>query len=255
LTKFNAVEAESAWRALIDHNPDCYDYYRGYLSQKGLSLDPQGNLFFSPPAMHVHSFTQAPKAAEALDILQSLSSEVPRAAAPKRLALALAQGPTFEQLVKPYILLALQKGIPSLFSDLKSLYSLTKPEKQQIIQRLLETELNSIDIEPSTYLWTLYYLAQHHSYLGDHGKALDILDKAIQHTPTLPDLLMFKGRVLKRCGDYLGAARSINESRLLDGQDRFLNTKTGKYLLRAGMVNEASGMFGMFTKVRHRSIL
>jgi tetratricopeptide (TPR) repeat protein len=200
---------------------------------------------------HAHSSTQAPRATEALDILQSLSSQVPRASAPKRLALALAQGPTFEQLVKPYILLALQKGIPSLFSDLKSLYSLAKPEKQQIIQRLLEAELNSIpDIEPSTHLWTLFYLAQHHSYLGDHGKALEILDNAIQHTPTLPDLLMFKGRVLKRCGDYLGAARSINEARLLDGQDRFLNTKTGKYLLRAGMVNEASGMFGMFTKVR-----
>lgn len=138
-----------------------------------------------------------------------------------------------------------------MFSDLKSLYSLTKPEKQQIIQQLLETELNSIpDIEPSTYLWTLYYLAQHHSYLGDHAKALDILDQAIQHTPTLPDLLMFKGRVLKRCGDYLSAARSINEARLLDGQDRFLNTKTGKYLLRAGMVNEANGILGMFTKVR-----
>ncbi|KAF7761513.1 hypothetical protein Agabi119p4_9505 [Agaricus bisporus var. burnettii] len=232
LTKSNAAEAESAWRALIDHNPDSYEYYNGYLSQKGLSLDPK-----------------APKVAEALDILQSLSSQIPRAAAPKRLALTLAQGHAFEQLVKPYILLALQKGIPSLFSDLKSLYSLTKPEKQQIIQQLLETELNSIpDIEPSTYLWTLYYLAQHHSYLGNHAKALDILDQAIQHTPTLPDLLMFKGRVLKRCGDYLSAARSINEARLLDGQDRFLNTKTGKYLLRAGMVNEANGILGMFTK-------
>lgn len=61
---------------------------------------------------------------------------------------------------------------------------------------------------------------------------------------------MFKGRVLKRCGDYLGGARAINEARLLDGQDRFLNTKTGKYLLRAGMVEEAIGIFGMFTKVR-----
>lgn len=77
-----------------------------------------------------------------------------------------------------------------------------------------------------------------------------MLDKAIEHTPTLPDLFTFRGRVLKRCGDYLGAVCSINEARLLDGQDRFLNTKTGKYLLRAGLVEEAAGIFGLFTKVR-----
>ncbi|KAF9443854.1 N-terminal acetyltransferase A, auxiliary subunit [Macrolepiota fuliginosa MF-IS2] len=232
LTKLQAPEAEFAWRALIDHNPDCYEYYRGYLSQKNLSLSSAN-----------------PSSEEALELLQTLSTQIPRAAAPKRLALTLATGPAFSSLIKPYMTSALQKGIPSLFSDLKSLYSPTNPEKQNTIQTILEAELDGEEAaDPSTYLWTLYYLAQHHSYLGDHVKALEVLDRAIEHTPTLPDLLMFKGRVLKRCGDYLGAARMLNEARLLDGQDRFLNTKTGKYLLRAGLVEEASGIFGLFTK-------
>ena len=102
---------------------------------------------------------------------------------------------------------------------------------------------------PTTYLWTLYYLAQHHSHLSRHAKALELLDTAITHTPTLPELHMLKARVLKRCGDPYGAARCMDEARLLDLQDRFLNTKCGKYRLRAGMVEEASDILGLFTKV------
>ena len=59
--------------------------------------------------------------------------------------------------------------------------------------------------EPTTYLWTLYFLAQHHSSLGLHSRAVDLLDVALQHTPTLPEFHLFKGRVLKRLGDPYGA--------------------------------------------------
>lgn len=100
------------------------------------------------------------------------------------------------------------------------------------------------------YVWTLYFLAQHHSHLGQHEKALELLDTAIAHTPTLPELYMFRGRVLKRCGDPFGAARWVDQARLLDLQDRFLNARCGKYRLRAGLVEEAVEVFGLFTKVR-----
>lgn len=63
---------------------------------------------------------------------------------------------------------------------------------------------------------------------------------------------MFKARVLKRVGDPFGAARAMDEARLLDLQDRFLNTKTGKYRLRAGMEEEAQEVLGLFTKVSLR---
>ena len=39
LTKLgNVEEAEHAWKALIQQNPDCRDYYKGYLSIKGVDL-------------------------------------------------------------------------------------------------------------------------------------------------------------------------------------------------------------------------
>lgn len=172
------------------------------------------------------------------------------------MVLNVTTGDEFAQLTEAYIRRGLTKGIPSLFADLKSLYA--DSEKQQAIERIGESLLkeytadtpSDTDTEPTTYLWTLYFLAQHYSFLGQFAKALDLLETALTHTPTLPELYMCKARVLKRAGDVLGAAKCMNDARLLDGQDRFLNTKTGKYLLRAGMVDEANSMFGLFTKVR-----
>jgi peptide alpha-N-acetyltransferase len=150
--------------------------------------------------------------------------------------------------------------VPSLFADIKGLYQ--DQPKQEIIEEVVtaardqfSSEPSSVasssttDTEPTTYLWTLYFLAQHHSYLKRHAQALEVLDSALEHTPTLPELHMFKGRVLKRAGDLLGGARCLEDARFLDGQDRFLNTKSAKYRLRARLVDEASALLGLFTKV------
>lgn len=61
---------------------------------------------------------------------------------------------------------------------------------------------------------------------------------------------MAKAMVLKRAGDAQGAAEAMEEARLLDGQDRFLNGKAAKYWLRAGDVKKAEDLVAMFTKVR-----
>lgn len=61
---------------------------------------------------------------------------------------------------------------------------------------------------------------------------------------------MMKARILKRGGDPLGAMESMEAARALDGQDRFLNSKGAKYLLRADKVKEAEACVGLFTKVR-----
>lgn len=210
--------------------------------------------------------------AKALQALREFSTQLPRAAAPRRLALSVATGTPaqphgtrpadrsagdeFKELAEPYLAAGLRKNIPSLFADIKSLYR--DPAKLATIAALAEAHLAALappapgaDAEPpTTYLWTLYFLAQHHSCVGDHARALALLDTALAHTPTLPDLLMFRARVLKRLGDPFGAARCMDEARVLDLQDRFLNTKCGKYRLRAGMVDEAQEVFGLFTKVR-----
>lgn len=50
---------------------------------------------------------------------------------------------------------------------------------------------------PSVILFVLYFLAQHWDMLKDYEKSLCLIDQAIDHTPTLLELLMFKARTLK----------------------------------------------------------
>ncbi|KAH8102267.1 NMDA receptor-regulated protein 1a [Cristinia sonorae] len=232
--------AEQTWQALIEQNPDSYEYYRGYFSNRGIDLD------------NITDNTRE----KALQSLRDFSSQLPRAAAPRRLALDVALGDDFKALAEPYLFSGLDKGIPSLFADIKSLYR--NNDKQQVIASIVETireqsaaqspQPTTESEPPTTYLWTLYFLAQHYSHTSDYKRALSLLDEALGHTPTLPELLMYKARVLKRLGDPYGAARSMDEARVLDLQDRFLNTKCAKYRLRAGLEEEAQELLGLFTK-------
>lgn len=116
------------------------------------------------------------------------------------------------------------------------------------------TYLACIDLDdsvesPSTYLWTLYFLASHYSSLAKHTLALETLSVAESHTPSLPELPMLRARILKRSGDLQAAANAMEEARDLDGQDRGLNCKSVKYLIRAGRIEEAETVAGLFTKV------
>ncbi|KAH8998080.1 NMDA receptor-regulated protein 1-domain-containing protein [Lactarius akahatsu] len=242
------TDAEQAWRALIERNPDNTSYYYGFFSSKNTDLG---------------ALTDADRP-NTLHLLRELSLQNPRTLTPKRLELTVAPVGDFKPLVNMYLLQGLNKGIPSLFVDLKPLYH--DNQKLAVVEELVEgyrqvleegrlpdefpdavAAISDSDV-PTMYLWTLYFLAQHFSHTNRHSRALSLLSTAISHTPTLPELHTLRGRVLKRLGDPYGASAAVNEARLLDGQDRFLNTKSAKYKLRAGLVEEASDIFGLFTK-------
>ncbi|TFK86666.1 N-terminal acetyltransferase A, auxiliary subunit [Polyporus arcularius HHB13444] len=240
LSKAGKEEAQQAWQGLIEQNPECYDYFKGFLSSRGIDFDAVTDENRSKASQILHDF----------------SEQFSKASAPRRLALDIALGDEFKGLLEPFLRTRLEKGVPSLFADLKSLYR--SPEKRAIIELTATSILSTLahpstdpcppGTDPTTYIWTLYFLAQHHSFLGRHKQALELLDEAITHTPTLPELYMFKARVLKRAGDPFGAAKAMDLARTLDLQDRFLNTKCGKYRLRAGLFEEAVEVFGLFTK-------
>ncbi|KAI0341366.1 N-terminal acetyltransferase A, auxiliary subunit [Trametopsis cervina] len=231
-------DAEHTWQALLEQNPDSYEYYKGYMSNRGFEL----------------SAVTDDNRGEILSILRDFSQNLPRAAAPRRLALDVALGDDFRELAEPYLITGIEKGIPSIFADIKSLYR--DPYKLETIASIVEAHRSKFAEStaspstepPTTYLWSLYFLAQHYSHISQHERALALLSEALDHTPTLPDLLMLKARVLKRLGDPYGAAKAMDEARVLDLQDRFLNTKCGKYRLRAGMADEAQEVLGLFTK-------
>ena len=116
-------------------------------------------------------------------------------------------------------------------ADLKPLYS--DPSKVKIIEELIlsyEKNLTSPEgsfdgqpdsQEPATaYLWVLYYMSQHFDYLKDHQKALELVEKAIEHTPTLIELFLLKGKIHKHLGNMEMAVACLDEAQSLDTADR-----------------------------------
>lgn len=229
--------AESIWRQLIASNPENKRYFAGLLSLLGIT-------------------TETADQAQAVEVFRGLQADHPKSTAAKRLALIYASGDEFTTQATAYVKSALVKGVPSLFSDLKSLYQ--DSAKQAALEQIVETlrlewaPASSAPADgtdpPTSYPWALYYLAQHYSLTGDSARALHYIDSAIAHSSTLPELHMVRARVLKRAGDLLGASAAMTDARLLDGQDRFLNSKAAKYLLRTNDTVEGERIVGLFTK-------
>ncbi|OCF40829.1 peptide alpha-N-acetyltransferase [Kwoniella heveanensis CBS 569] len=239
-------EALQTYQELLEQNPDNLEYYRGYLKSKG--IDMTGEI-------------TADSREKILETLSSFAETFPRSSAPKRLALDVAEGDKFAELARAYIVKGLERGVPSLFVDVKGVYS--DSAKLNAVGEIVEEIVSKLEKEkslnddgsispPTVLLWAYYYLALHLSHPlhpnPSHTRSLKLLDLALAHTPTLPELYMAKAMVLKRAGDALGAAYEMEKARLLDGQDRFLNGKAAKYWLRAGEITKAEELLAMFTK-------
>ena len=221
------------FESLVAQNQEDRSYLHGWLKAKGL-------------ATVATSEADQAKASEAFAYLQQT---YPTSRAVKRLALVYIQGEAFKVQARAYIGAALQKGVPSIFIDIKSLY--VDDEKRKSVEEVVEqlrTEWQAHEQVPSSYLWAVYFLAQHYSFLRQSTRALAYIDSAIAHSPTMPELHMTRARILKRSGSLLWASQAMEDARILDGQDRFLNSKAAKYLLRIGEMDQARERVGLFTK-------
>lgn len=103
MSELQLLDAHETWRHLIEQNPDSYAYYRGYLANNGIDLGTVLHLSTSSteykhPVCLVDNITEDTRD-KALQTLQEFSSTIPRAAAPRRLALNMATGMT----VFPYV--------------------------------------------------------------------------------------------------------------------------------------------------------
>ncbi|KAM0724811.1 N-alpha-acetyltransferase 15, NatA auxiliary subunit [Formica fusca] len=231
------AEAEQVYKELLDINPENTTYYTR-LAEAERHTSPS----------------------ETLHMLQRYEELFPRALAPRRLQLNFASGDEFKVLVDRYLRRGLHKGVPPLFVNLRLLY--TDKEKVEIISSLLLQYKEALKLhghfsdqekdnprEPaSALLWTYYYLAQHYDYLGQTEKALIEIDAAIDHTPTLIELFVTKGRIYKHAGNVQEAYKWLDEAQGLDTADRYINSKCAKYMLRANLIKEAEETCGKFTR-------
>lgn len=236
-------EARHVYHQLLKLNSENYEYHACFQQAHGFVKDT-----FSCPQDQVEGL---------LKHYDKLLTEFPKSNAIKRIALNFARGEEFRTRVQVFVRNYLSRTIPSLFSALKSLYN--DSEKVQIIQDIFTSYEKSIEETgklpgneneeaPSTILWTLSYLAYHYDRLGDITLALQYVDKAIDHTPTLLELYMQKARLLKHAGSYSLAAETMDTARKMDLADRYLNTKGTKYLLRADRVKDAHTTSHLFAR-------
>lgn len=169
-------EAETLYRQLVSTNPENYAYHLGLQKSLGL-IDPQN--------LETKSFlnvTWTPEQSLKLFELYKTepfftTKEMLKVSAVKRIPLNFTSGEIFKGLVGTYLKEKISRGIPSLFSDLESLYN--DSMKCQIIGELIENYLVNLRTEnkfestdakdsesPSSFMYAAYFAAQHYDHLS-----------------------------------------------------------------------------------------
>ncbi|GLI75276.1 hypothetical protein PoHVEF18_003529 [Penicillium ochrochloron] len=229
-------EAEEAYTALLDRNPENSVYYNGLIQAKGISGDDH-------------------KALKAL--YDEWVEKNPRGDAARRIPLDFLEGEDFKQAVDAYLQRMLKKGVPSLFANIKILYS--NPAKRDAVQELVEgyvsgksalQENGSAESKDEFLASTYYFLAQHYNYhlSRDLSKAMENVDKAIELSPKAVEYQMTKARIWKHYGNTAKAAEEMEKARLLDEKDRYINSKAAKYQLRNNENDKGLNNMSKFTR-------
>lgn len=223
-------EASLVYRQLLQRNPDNVENY----NMLELALE-----------------TPASSYDLRLRLYDRLALFYPRADPPQFLPLSFlpASHPEFRPRAQKYILAQLKRGVPATFVNVKPLYK--NKQKRAIIASIVsDFYTNDVpQLAPPVFVWASYFLAQHFLYINDLDTAMAHIDKAIDHSPTLVELYIVKARITKHLGKFDEASDIMQQGRNLDLQDRFINSKTAKYLFRANKVNEAIDTISLFTKL------
>ena len=232
-------EAEAAFAALIERNPESSEYFEGWMKAKGIP-EKDDKTIKAEYDVWVEKF--------------------PKADFPRRKPLDLLSEAEFRVVADVYLQRMLRKGVPSTFANIKQLYE--DKAKQDAIEELVEayasghldsqangsTETNgdSSQFESSVY----YFLAQHYNYRPSRNldKAEGFIEKAIAIDPKSVDFAMTKARIEKHRGSVDRAAELMDKARTLDEKDRAINTKCAKYQLRNDDNDKALNTMSKFTR-------
>ncbi|THC98951.1 hypothetical protein EYZ11_001588 [Aspergillus tanneri] len=233
------AEAEAAYTALLERNPENSIYYNALIRTKGI-----------PETDH--------KALKA--VYDHWAEKNPRGDAPRRIPLDFLEGDEFKQAADVYLQRMLKKGVPSLFANIKTLYSNT--EKRDTVQELVESYAsgkvvpqsngeNQANGDNTEFLSSSYYfLAQHYNYHISRNlpKAMEYVEKAIELSPKAVEYQMMKARIWKHYGNLEKAAEEMEKARILDEKDRYINSKAAKYQLRNNENDKALENMSKFTR-------
>ncbi|PLN85391.1 N-terminal acetyltransferase A complex subunit nat1 [Aspergillus taichungensis] len=212
-------EAAAAYTKLLERNSENSIYFDGLIRAKDI-------------AKNDHKALKA--------VYDEWAEKCPRGDAARRIPLDFLEGDEFKQAADAYLQRMLKKGVPSLFANIKALYDNT--QKRDTVQELVEGYVKAApqangaaNGDDTEFLSSSYYfLAQHYNYhlSRDLSKALQNVDKALELAPKAVEYQMTKARIWKHYGNLQKAAEEMENARLLDEKDRYINSKAAKYQLR-----------------------
>ena len=227
-------DAELMYLELIDINPDNDAYLNGLEnSKKGTDK-------------------------ELVQVFKDLKSKYPRSHPISMKLLIHTQGVEFEKYLSDYLVSMFRKGVPSSFSMISSL--LNDKAKSEIISKVAYGFYDQLKTNgkltsdgeteyPTVFLWVSNFLAHLYDSQTKYTEALNVMDLAIEKTPTCVELYMFKARIFKHAGDFESAMKVMDRARSLDLQDRFMNSKCTKYMLRNNDLDAAAATVALFSRV------
>jgi peptide alpha-N-acetyltransferase len=246
------AEAEAAYRWLLNVNCENGDYLRGLVAAVGASFTPL-TAAAGLPAAQVKTLTA---------LCDELATKYPRSHTVQRLRLDFlpASSPAFAAALTAYVQPRLRNAMPSLFRDISPLYA-SDPAKRDAARALMESYATELAAHgrfesaaaaqsesPVAVVWVYIYLALHCDYCGETDAALQWLDTATAHSPTLLDLSFFRAGILKHAGDAAGAYAAADAARVMDYADRYINCKTTQHALQAGCDEAAENTVSLFLK-------
>lgn len=188
-------------------------------------------------------------------LLDSILSNCLRSDYIRRHSLDCTPIETFESRLSSFCADYIRRLVPSLWSVLKSLYRF--PERSAIIEKVFvqwEKELQGGtccsfgESNPCHLLWIWAMLATHYRRVGDYQRAHQYIDKAIEHTPTLENLYLEKCKIYSREGNTKAAAEFADRARVLDLQDKYLNSKAAKMYFRDNNIKQGEFVMSHFYK-------
>lgn len=220
-------DAAAVYSQLLDINIENYRYHKGFIE----ALESDGK-----DMKDISSLDEC---------YRNLQEKYPTSTACKRIPLDFLHGDRFKEslsnFMKPYI----DKGIPSLFSELKPLYN--DVEKVCIIGETLEQMIKKL--EGQALSWAYLCLSSHYCQVGKHSDALKAVEECINLQPSLIEAYSTKSKILDAAGDVYGAALFAEHARKMDLADRYLNCQASIALFKCLNAEKAEEVSHLFTKV------
>ena len=221
------AEAANIYNDLLSVNVENYKYHQSLIDV----LDAKGGDMKNPSQMD--------------EYYQNLQEKFPSSPACRRIPLDFLKGTRFEESLRTFMVPYIEKGIPSLFTELKPLY--TDSEKVLVIGKVL-VELTS-QFADKQLSWVYLCLSLHHCECSEFSKAFRAIDECIKLQPNLIEAYSAKSKILDAAGDAEGAAFLADYARKMDLSDRYLNCQASIALFNALESEKAESVSHLFTKV------